>query len=196
MKATFHGFRTSELQRTPEIVLPRPCPTRRRPSSRHRRARGEVGEICSMISVMSREYGCRRTTRSPYCRSVSSWERCWHGTLRLYDRRRPGTSPRHSRPYVPSRPQQAEGGSAARAGEALGCTLEAGWRRCAEGLHGEIDHPPSGVDRGDLRLISRRLNEKIDQVRSGDSNLPAMAGVTGFRSRVILLSPIEKHDVD
>ena len=54
----------------------------------------------------------------------------------------------------------------------------------------------SGVDRGDLRLISRRLNEKIDQVRSGDSNLPAMAGVTGFRSRVILLSPIEKHDVD
>ncbi len=53
----------------------------------------------------------------------------------------------------------------------------------------------SGVDRGDLGLISRRLNEKISQVRSGDSNLPAMAGVTGFRSRVILLSAVEKHDV-
>ena len=54
----------------------------------------------------------------------------------------------------------------------------------------------SGVDRGDLGSISRRLTEKVEQARSGDSNLPAMAGVTGFRSRVILLSPIEEHDLD
>lgn len=54
----------------------------------------------------------------------------------------------------------------------------------------------SGVDRGDLGSVARRLTEKIEQARSGYSNLPAMAGVTGFRSRVILLSPIEDDDVD
>ena len=42
----------------------------------------------------------------------------------------------------------------------------------------------SGVDRGNLGSVSRRLIEKINQVRSGDSNLPAMAGVTGFRCRI------------
>ena len=53
----------------------------------------------------------------------------------------------------------------------------------------------SGVDRGDLRLLRRRLIEKINQVESGNSNLPAMAGVTGFRCRKILLSSIMKYDV-
>ena len=53
----------------------------------------------------------------------------------------------------------------------------------------------SGVDRGNLRSVYRRLIEKINQVRSGASNLPAMAGVTGFRCRAIVLSPIEKNGV-
>ena len=46
----------------------------------------------------------------------------------------------------------------------------------------------SGVDRGDIGIVNRRLIEKINQVIAGDSNLPAMAGVTGFRCRSILIS--------
>lgn len=46
----------------------------------------------------------------------------------------------------------------------------------------------SGIDRGDFGIVNRRLIDKINQVMAGDSNLPAMAGVTGFQCRTILLS--------
>ncbi len=49
----------------------------------------------------------------------------------------------------------------------------------------------SGVDRGDLATIARRLRDKLDQAAAGTSNLPAIAGVVGFRARIILLSPLE-----
>jgi hypothetical protein len=49
----------------------------------------------------------------------------------------------------------------------------------------------SGVDRGSRSMVEQRLREKIEQALAGDSNLPAMAGVVGFRIRVILLSRAE-----
>lgn len=38
----------------------------------------------------------------------------------------------------------------------------------------------SGVDRGDVLAVARRLREKVQQVRLGISNLPAIASVVGF----------------
>lgn len=81
--------------------------------------------------------------------------------------------------------------------------MHALWRRSSwqlagatiEDLEDCIRLEVSGVDRGNLRSVYRRLIEKINQVRSGASNLPAMAGVTGFRCRAIVLSPIEKNGV-
>ncbi len=49
----------------------------------------------------------------------------------------------------------------------------------------------SGVDSGDGKIVERRLRRKLDQAASGESNLPAMAGVTGFLARLILLAPLE-----
>jgi len=49
----------------------------------------------------------------------------------------------------------------------------------------------SGVDRGGAASVAQRLKEKLEQAAAGASNLPAMAGVVGFRARVILLSPLE-----
>ena len=50
----------------------------------------------------------------------------------------------------------------------------------------------SGVDRGGSGAIQQRLKEKLEQAAAGASNLPAMAGVVGFRARVILLSRLEE----
>lgn len=49
----------------------------------------------------------------------------------------------------------------------------------------------SGVDSGDLSTVRGRLKQKVQQTREGRSNLPAMAGVVGFREAVILVSDIE-----
>lgn len=43
----------------------------------------------------------------------------------------------------------------------------------------------SGVDRGDNLVVSRRLRQKIQQTREGNSNLPAIASVVGFLVRYI-----------
>jgi len=48
----------------------------------------------------------------------------------------------------------------------------------------------SGVDRGNAATIARRLREKLDQAAAGASNLPAVAGVVGFKARIILLLPL------
>jgi hypothetical protein len=50
----------------------------------------------------------------------------------------------------------------------------------------------SGTDRGNLSDVAQRLKKKLEQAARGACNLPAMAGVVGFRARVILLSPLEE----
>ena len=49
----------------------------------------------------------------------------------------------------------------------------------------------SGTDSGNAAAVSRRLREKLYQVARGNSDLPAMAGVIGFRARLICLAQLE-----
>jgi hypothetical protein len=49
----------------------------------------------------------------------------------------------------------------------------------------------SGLDSGDSSAVRQRLNRKIRQALKGDSNLPAMASVVGFREAVVLVSDVE-----
>ena len=46
----------------------------------------------------------------------------------------------------------------------------------------------SGVDRGSEALVERRLSDKLVQAGRGVSDLPAMAGVAGFKARLIRLA--------
>ena len=48
----------------------------------------------------------------------------------------------------------------------------------------------SGVDRGPESAIDRRLRTKLAQAAAGNSNLPALAGVVGFRARLILVADL------
>ena len=48
----------------------------------------------------------------------------------------------------------------------------------------------SGVDRGPETAIRQRLRAKLSQAASGNSNLPALAGVVGFRTRLLLLAEL------
>lgn len=50
----------------------------------------------------------------------------------------------------------------------------------------------SGVNAGSGRIIRTRLKQKITQARRGISNLPAMAGVVGFREAAILLKHVDE----
>lgn len=49
----------------------------------------------------------------------------------------------------------------------------------------------SGVDRGPQSVIEQRLRAKLDQAAAGNSNLPALAGVVGFKARLIMLAGLE-----
>jgi hypothetical protein len=49
----------------------------------------------------------------------------------------------------------------------------------------------SGVDRGDRSTVNQRLQQKLEQAASGASNLPALAGIVGFRIGLILFRPLE-----
>lgn len=49
----------------------------------------------------------------------------------------------------------------------------------------------SGVDQGSSSTIYRRLAEKIEQAIRGESNLPALVGVVGFKMRLVVLEPVE-----
>jgi hypothetical protein len=49
----------------------------------------------------------------------------------------------------------------------------------------------SGTDRGDRSDIRGRLVEKKNQLRKGQSNLPALAAVVGFRELVVALASVE-----
>ena len=48
----------------------------------------------------------------------------------------------------------------------------------------------SGVDTGPESTVKRRLKEKLSQAAAGYSNLPAMAGVVGFKARLVLLADL------
>jgi hypothetical protein len=45
----------------------------------------------------------------------------------------------------------------------------------------------SGLDAGLISRIRQRLQTKLDQTASGNSNLPAIAGIVGFKAKLILL---------
>lgn len=47
----------------------------------------------------------------------------------------------------------------------------------------------SGVDKGRRALCDQRLQAKIKQTQASQHAMPAVAGVTGFEQRVVLLSP-------
>ena len=49
----------------------------------------------------------------------------------------------------------------------------------------------SGVDRGPAWIVQRRLKDKLDQAAAGESNLPALAGVVGFKVRLIVMADLE-----
>lgn len=45
----------------------------------------------------------------------------------------------------------------------------------------------SGVDAGNRSDVEARLRQKVEQARRGQSNLPAMASVVGFKERIVLI---------
>ena len=49
----------------------------------------------------------------------------------------------------------------------------------------------SGIDRGADGVVKQRLNAKLKQADAGNSNLPAVAGVVGFQSGLIMLAALE-----
>ena len=49
----------------------------------------------------------------------------------------------------------------------------------------------SGVDRGPESVVRKRLNDKLRQAAAGNSNLPALAGVVGFKARLIAVANLE-----
>ena len=49
----------------------------------------------------------------------------------------------------------------------------------------------SGVDHGPDSTVRQRLRDKLTQVAGGNSNLPAIAGVVGFKIRLILLAELK-----
>lgn len=51
----------------------------------------------------------------------------------------------------------------------------------------------SGVDRGSASTVQQRLRAKLEQAALGACNLPAIAGVIGFRARLLLLQYLERR---
>ena len=49
----------------------------------------------------------------------------------------------------------------------------------------------SGVDRGPENIVRQRLNAKLRQAAAGNSNLPALAGVVGFKACLIAVAELE-----
>jgi hypothetical protein len=54
----------------------------------------------------------------------------------------------------------------------------------------------SGVDRGASAVVAARLEEKIEQARNGESNLPALAAVVGFKAQLILIRSLDSYELD
>ncbi|RUS92345.1 hypothetical protein DSM106972_099460 [Dulcicalothrix desertica PCC 7102] len=59
-----------------------------------------------------------------------------------------------------------------------------------EDLEGCFRLEVSGTNLG-VSEIKRRLREKVDQALQGDSNLPALACVVGFRVKLIMIQTVE-----
>lgn len=59
-----------------------------------------------------------------------------------------------------------------------------------EDLESTVRFEVSGVDKGSESVVKQRLQEKLSQAARGASNLPAMAGIVGFRVRVALLAHV------
>jgi hypothetical protein len=49
----------------------------------------------------------------------------------------------------------------------------------------------SGIDAGQSAMVERRLRDKVQQAIRGDSNLPAIAAVVGFRAKLIKLEHVD-----
>lgn len=49
----------------------------------------------------------------------------------------------------------------------------------------------SGVDHGSASLVHGRVFEKVRQTMRGESNLPALVGVVGFKVSLVVLEPVE-----
>jgi hypothetical protein len=50
----------------------------------------------------------------------------------------------------------------------------------------------SGVDKGTPSTVQQRVREKLGQTAAGASNLPAIAGVVGFRAKLVILQRLEE----
>ena len=61
----------------------------------------------------------------------------------------------------------------------------------APDLEGALRLEVSGIDKGSPAAVIHRLNAKLEQAAMGASNLPALAGVVGFRARFIMLQPVQ-----
>ena len=53
----------------------------------------------------------------------------------------------------------------------------------------------SGVDVGDKKAVLRRVLEKAQQTREGDSSLPAFAGVVGFAAKLLVIQKVDAIDL-
>ena len=61
----------------------------------------------------------------------------------------------------------------------------------ADDLEGCLRLEVSGVDRGPEQVVRQRLNAKLRQAAAGNSNLPALAGVVGFKARLIAVADLK-----
>ena len=59
-------------------------------------------------------------------------------------------------------------------------------------LENHIRLEVSGVGTGDGIAVAKRLTDKLNQAKKGNSNLPAIAGVVGFQTRQIRLARLEE----
>lgn len=50
----------------------------------------------------------------------------------------------------------------------------------------------SGVDRGSATTVRQRLHVKLEQAARGASNLPALAGIMGFKARLIMIDRVSE----
>jgi hypothetical protein len=51
------------------------------------------------------------------------------------------------------------------------------------------------VDAGDKKVVLRRVIEKAQQTREGDSSLPAFAGVVGFAAKLLVIQRVDALDL-
>ena len=49
----------------------------------------------------------------------------------------------------------------------------------------------SGVDRGDRTVVAQRLEQKKEQTRRAESDLPAIAAVVGFKCFIVALAHVD-----